>query len=311
MKIVLSGATGFIGTEIVRNLASRGEKHEIRILSRSPDKTETHFQGLAGVKAYGWDPEREVAPATALDQVDVVLHLAGENIGAGRWSPEVKQRIMSSRKLGTRNLVTGLNRLSTPHALISTSGTGYYGSRGDEVLTEESGPGAGFLSEVCQSWEIEAREVKTPRLTILRLGVVLGEGGGALAKLLPLFKLGLGGHIGDGKHWMSWIDRRDVVELMIQAILAPGKFPGTYNAVAPETVTNQVFTETLGKTLHRPTLLPVPALVLKLAFGEMAEETILASQRVTPTRLLAQTYPFRYPTLQASLASLMVEVPES
>lgn len=311
MKIVLTGATGFIGTAVVKSLVAHGPNHEIRVLTRNPEKADHHFRGLPQVKAFKWNPEREVAPATALENADAILHLAGENIGAGRWSPEIKRRIMDSRKLGTRNLVAGLNLLSTPHALISISATGYYGSRGDEVLTEESAPGEGFLAEVCKTWEGEARKAKTNRLTIFRLGVVLGEGGGALEKLLPLFKVGLGGRIGDGKHWMSWIDRRDVVELLVEAILTPEKFSGTYNAVAPEVVTNEVFTEILAATLHRPALLPVPAFALKLAFGEMAQQTILASQRVTPARLLSQGYTFQHPSLRTCLASLMVEVPES
>lgn len=311
MKIVVTGATGFIGNEVVHTLVAREPNHEIRVLTRNPEKAAHHFRGLTQVKSYKWDPEREVAPATALENADVILHLAGENIGAGRWSPEIKRRIMDSRKLGTRNLVAGLNLLTTPHALISISATGYYGARGNEILTEESAPGEGFLAEVCKTWEEEAHLVKTPRLTIFRLGVVLGEGGGALEKLLPLFKRGLGGRIGDGKNWMSWIDRRDVIELLVQAVVTPEKFQGTYNAVAPEPVTNQVFTGVLGSTLHRPTLLPVPTFALKLAFGEMAKQTILASQRVIPARLLSQGYSFHYPTLRSSLASLMVEVPHS
>ncbi len=311
MKIVITGATGFIGSEIVRYLAAPGRGHEVRVLTRNPASARAHFAGLPSVNAFEWDAEKSVAPATALEGSDVVIHLAGENVGEGRWSAETKRRILDSRQLGTRNLVEGLNALSNPPWLISTSATGYYGTRGDEVLTEESARGTGFLSDVCQSWEDEARKLKTPKLTILRFGVVLSPGGGALGKLLPIFKAGVGGRIGDGKHWMPWIDRRDLISLLLSAAATPEKFRGVFNAVAPEAVTNAKFTEVLGSVLHRPTVLPVPAFALKFALGEMAEETILSSQRVTPARLLAQGYRFEHPTLRESLASLVVEVRES
>lgn len=314
MKILITGATGFIGSQVVHELQNGNTTHEIRVLSRNPEKARSHFKSLPQITAFKWNPETEVAPATALEKVDAVLHLAGENLTSGRWNEETKRRIMDSRKLGTRNLVAGLNQMSTSPVFISTSAVGYYGSRGDEVLTEGSPPGTGFLSDVCQAWETEALLAKTPKLTIFRFGMVLAKGGGALEKILPIFKSGVGGRIGSGNHWMSWIDRRDLTDLLIKA-LSEAKtgdaFRGIYNAVAPEPVTNHEFTKTLGSVLHRPTLIPVPVMGLKLAFGEMAEEVMTASQRVIPQRLLSQGYSFRFPTLSASLASLMVEVPGS
>ncbi len=312
MKITLTGATGFVGSEIVRALAKAAGPTEICLLTRNPEKARAQFKDIPHLTAYAWNPETEVAPATALTGTDVVVHLAGENVGAGRWNEETKRRILESRRLGTRNLVSGINALEKPPALISTSATGIYGSRGDLVLNDDSaGEGTGFLAEVCRHWEAEALKAKTPNLTIFRVGVVLGAGGGMLEKLLPIFKLGIGGHIGDGKHWMGWIDRRDLVALYVAAIKTPEKFRGIYNAVAPEPVTNEVFTKTLGAVLHRPTLIPVPAVALKFALGEMAEETALASQRVVPTRLLAQGYSFLYPNLNAALTSLVEEAGHS
>lgn len=293
MKILVTGATGFIGQALLSHLPP--EVTEVRVLSRNPKRTK--------LKALAWDPEKEVAPATALEGIDVVIHLAGENVGAGRWTEETKRRILASRELGTRNLVEGLNRLPRPPVLISTSAVGFYGNSGDTLLTEDRPAGEGFLAHVCQVWEAEARKAKVSRLVIARLGVVLGPGGGAIAKLLPVFKAGFGGRIGDGQQWMSWVHLEDVVAFFVRA-MTDEKVKGVYNLVAPSPVKNAKFAETLGHVLHRPSLLPVPAVALKLALGEMAEETLLASQRVSSEKLLREGFTFAQPELEGALRQI-------
>jgi uncharacterized protein (TIGR01777 family) len=293
MKILVTGATGFIGQALLRKLPP--EVTEIRVLSRDPERTK--------LGAFVWDAENEVAPATALGGIDVVIHLAGENVGAGRWNDETKRRILASRERGTRNLVEGLNRLPRPPVLISTSAVGFYGNAGDALLTEDRPAGQGFLAHVCEVWEAEARKANVARLVIPRLGVVLGPGGGAIAKLLPVFKSGLGGRIGDGEQWMSWIHIDDVVAFLLRAI-RDEEMKGIYNLVAPTPVKNAEFAETLGHVLHRPSLLPVPAAVLKLALGEMAEETLLASQRVSAAKLLREDFTFAWLELEGALRQI-------
>lgn len=307
MKLLITGATGFIGIELLRRLPETIT--EIRVLSRDAGRADAtltkHLSParVAKLRTYNWDAEREVAPATALEGVDVVLHLAGENVGAGRWSDETKRRILASREFGTRNLVEGLNRLRKPPVLISASAIGIYGDAGETLLTESSPTGAGFLAEVCSAWETEARKAKVSRLVIPRLGVVLADGGGAIAKLLPVFRAGFGGRVGDGKQWMAWIHRDDVVGFLLRAISDP-KIEGVYNLVAPEPVRNVDFAHSLGHVLHRPSILPVPAIALKLALGEMADQTILASQRVSAEKLAAVGFAYAHPTLEGALRQI-------
>lgn len=307
MKILLTGATGFIGLELLRRLPEAVT--EIRVLSRDAGRADATLTKqlsparIAKLRTYGWDAENEVAPATALEGIDVVVHLAGENVGAGRWTDETKRRILASREFGTRNLVAGLNRLGTPPVLISASAVGIYGDSGDTVLSETSPPGTGFLAEVCAVWEAEARKAKVSRLVIPRLGVVLADGGGALAKLLPIFRAGIGGRVGDGKQWMAWIHRDDVVGFLLRALTDP-KIEGVYNLVAPEPVRNAEFAHTLGHVLHRPSLLPVPAIALKLALGEMADQTILASQRVSAEKLGSIGFAYAHPKLEGALRQI-------
>jgi uncharacterized protein (TIGR01777 family) len=298
MKILITGATGFIGLELTRRLSEAG--NDLRVLSRNP----AHAPKLPGVRGFAWNPETSVAPATALEGVDVVYHLAGENVGAGRWSDETKRRIVASRELGTRNLVAGINLLARKPVFISASAVGFYGNSGDTLLSEESPEGPGFLAHVCEVWEHEARQAKVSRLVTPRFGVVLGSGGGAMAKLLPVFRAGVGGRVGDGKQWMSWIHREDVVSFLVQAA-TDSKISGIYNLVGPEPARNETFAHALGHVLHRPSLLPVPAIALKLALGEMAEETILASQRVSSAKLAATGFIFRYPTLEGALQQIV------
>jgi uncharacterized protein (TIGR01777 family) len=307
MKVLLTGATGFLGLELIKRLPEAVT--EIRVLSRDAGRAdETLTRALSPTRfkkcrSFNWDAEGSVAPATALEDIDVVIHLAGENVGAGRWSDETKRRIRSSRELGTRNLVQGLNLLSRPPVLISASAIGIYGNAGETVLTETSPAGPGFLAEICRIWEFEAAAAKVARLVTPRFGVVLGPDGGAMAKLLPLFRAGIGGRIGDGKQWMSWIHRDDVLTFLLSAMTDP-KISGVYNVVAPEPVRNETFAHTLGHVLHRPSLLAVPAVAVKLALGEMAEETVLTSQRISAEKLAASGIPFAYPSLEGALQQI-------
>jgi uncharacterized protein (TIGR01777 family) len=311
MKVLLTGATGFIGSALVARLLAEGD--EVRVLSRDPARAEANF-GSPGkktkgsnphLKCFAWDPEREVAPATALNDVDAVIHLAGENVASGRWDSTRKTRILESRRLGTRNLADGIRVLKKKPILLSTSAIGFYGDRGDEVLDEKSGKGPGFLASVCEIWENEAKRAEADRLVILRNGVVLGLHGGALEKMLPIFKAGVAGRIGSGKQWISWVHLEDVLQAYLFA-LRDERVSGIYNLTAPEPVRNADLTQALASVLGRPAALPVPVFALKLALGEMAQETLLASQRVVPERWLGQPqFRFRYPSLLPALEELL------
>ncbi|MDE0214931.1 MAG: TIGR01777 family oxidoreductase, partial [Deltaproteobacteria bacterium] len=250
-----------------------------------------------------WDPEGGLLDAGALEGVDGVVHLAGENIATGRWTAEKKRRIRESRVRGTRLLaetLAGLER--SPRVLVSASAIGFYGDRGDEELSETSPAGAGFLPDVCREWEVatEAAQGKDIRVVHARLGVVLSTGGGALAKMLTPFKLGAGGIIGNGRQYMSWITLDDTVAALGH-LLATDSVAGPVNVVAPGAVTNHEFTKTLGRVLRRPTLFPMPAFAARLAFGEMADALLLASTRVKPAALLESGYAFRHDSLEEGL----------
>jgi uncharacterized protein (TIGR01777 family) len=254
-----------------------------------------------------WDPEKGVHDLSGLEGVDAVVHLAGENIASGRWTAERKARIRDSRVNGTRALCEALVRLSRPpKVLVSASATGYYGNRGTELLTEESPAGQGFLAEVCQAWE----EATAPavqagiRVVPLRIGLVLSPRGGVLAKIRWPFASGLGGPVGSGEQYMSWIALDDVVGA-IHHVLLHETLRGPINGVAPHPVTNKEFVTTLGRILKRPTFLPLPAAALRFALGEMAEELLLSSTRVEPRRLVESHYTFRYPQLEGALRSLL------
>lgn len=297
MNILVTGSSGLVGSALVPSLKQEG--HTVTRLVRSAP--------AAGEKAVTWDPEKGQLSAAALDGMDAVVHLAGENIAAGRWNAERKARIRDSRVKGTRLLSDTLARLERPpRVLVSASAIGYYGSRGDEVLTEESHLGGGFLAEVCRDWE----EAATPaarhgiRVVLLRYGVIFSGHGGALAKMLMPFRLGLGGRIGDGRQYVSWLALDDAVGAVHHA-LATEALAGPVNAVAPHPVTNAEFTRILGRVLGRPTVFPMPAFAARLAFGEMADELLLASQRVKPARLLDTNYPFRFPDLEGALRHLL------
>ena len=299
MKILVTGATGLIGKALCTQLA--GEGHEITILTRR-QQSESPYQ------LYQWDPQSGPAPAAALAGRDAVIHLAGEPVAEGRWTDEKKRRIRESRVTGTRNLVAGMRAVKDgPRVLISGSAVGYYGSRGDEKLDERSRPGVGFLSEVCIEWENEALKAAElgVRVALVRTGLVLAREGGALAQMLPIFRLCLGGSLGDGRQWFPWIHRDDEVGLIRHALLNDA-LKGPINAAAPGIVTNEEFTKTLAKTLDRPAFLLVPEFMLSLIFGEMGE-ALLASQRMIPSVAEETKYAFRFPTLKGALADLLGE----
>ncbi len=295
MRITLTGATGFVGTRLVNRLLAAG--HEITILSRKA-------RAGSSPRYVVWNPERQDAPAAAFDGCDAVIHLAGEPV-AQRWNDAVKRRIRDSRVEGTRKLVRTLSRLPVkPQVLISTSAVGYYGSRGDEALTEESAPGEGFLPEVCVEWEKEAAAAEAfgIRVAAIRVGIVLGRGG-ALDQMLPAFRLGAGGRLGSGKQWMPWIHLDDLVSLYVFA-LENKSVRGGLNGSAPHPVTNRDFTAALAKAVSRPAIIPVPVFALKLLFGEMAQ-VMLASQRVIPEAATLAGFEFKFPRIGPALDQVL------
>lgn len=298
MKALVTGATGFIGRRLLPWL-----KWPV-VLTRDPEHAKT---ALTNVEIHRWDPETGPPPAEAFHGVDAVFHLAGESVAAGRWSAGRKQQIRDSRVLGTRNLVAALAGLKErPALLVSASAIGYYGDRGDETLDEEAPPGNDFLAGVCQEWEAEANRAAALGIRVVtpRFGIVLGKGGGALKRMLPPFKLGLGGRLGSGRHWMSWIHIDDLIGLLLYA--GQRHISGPMNAVAPNPVTNREFTTELARALRRPAVFPVPEFALKLAFGEMAG-VLLASQRVVPAVAQRTGYRFQYPELSPALGDVLGE----
>jgi uncharacterized protein (TIGR01777 family) len=297
MNILVTGSTGLIGSSLVPFLTTGG--HRVVRLVRTLD--------LSGKDAVYWNPAERQLDASRLEGLDAVVHLAGENIAACRWNAEQKARIRDSRVESTRLLSQALGQLKNPpHVLISASAVGYYGSRADSCLEESSTSGDGFLAETCREWEAATNPAASAgiRVANLRLGVVLSPAGCALASMLTPFRLGLGGPIGSGAQFMSWIALDDVLGAIYHA-LATREVQGPVNAVAPHPVTNREFTKTLGRVLWRPTLFPMPAFVARLIFGEMAEELLLASARVQPRALLSRGYQFRFPTLEPALRHLL------
>lgn len=297
MNVAVSGASGLIGAALVSSLEAQGHR-AIRLVRRMPRPDED---------ALRWDPSTGVLTPAGPSVADAVVHLAGDSILGLRWTAEKKRRIRESRTTATRLLVETLTRLTNPPAvLVCASGIGYYGSRGDEVLTEDSRPGTGFLADLARDWEAATATAiaRGIRVVNLRLGVVLSARGGALATMLTPFRMGLGGVIGDGAQWMSWIALDDVIGAIRHA-LTTDALRGPVNTVAPAPVTNADFTRTLGRVLGRPTLIPLPAFAARLALGEMADELALVSQRVMPARLLASGFAFRRPTLEDALRAAL------
>jgi uncharacterized protein len=296
VNITISGASGLVGRRLLNVLEKAG--HQLHILSRS-----AATQVPEGARLSQWDTTSPPPPA-ALESADAVVHLAGEPV-AQRWTAEAKQRIRESRVQSTRNLVEGLAQLPRrPEILVCASAIGYYGSRGDEVMTESSPPGKGFLPEVCVEWERAAGQAATlgMRVAIIRIGVVLDARGGALGRMLPPFRAGVGGPIGSGHQWMSWIHAEDLAELF--RLVIEGPHDGVFNGVAPFPIVNREFTQELARVLGRPAILPIPALALKLLFGEMAE-VLIESQRVVPQAAEAAGFRFHFPHLAPALADLL------
>ena len=295
MRVTVTGATGLIGTKLVRALRDRGD--EVTVLSRSPERARAEL----GAEAVAWNPEAGPAPAAALAGRDGVLHLAGEPI-AQRWSDTARRRIRSSRESGTRNLVAGLRDADPrPGVLVSASAVGYYGRRGDEELAEDAPAGDDFVAQVCAAWEREAEAAAALGMRVVRMrtGVVLDASGGALAKMLPFFRAGVGGPVAGGRQYLSWIGADDVVALYLAALDGAG-WSGPVNATAPDPVTNREFSRRLGRALHRPAFAPVPGLAVRLLYGDMAE-IVTTGQRVVPARALALGFRHRDADLDAAL----------
>jgi len=312
LRVTVSGASGLIGASLVAALRERGA--QVTVLTRDPDRARARLplRGRAGeIEAVAWDPSSEPAPAAALAGRDGVVHLAGEPI-AQRWSERVKHAIRESRVTGTHNLVAGLVQAEPrPPTLVSASAIGYYGPHGEEPLDEDAPAGTDFLARVCAEWEAAASRARElphagtggVRVVQVRTGVALDRAGGALAKMLPAFRLGLGGPVAGGRQYVSWIHTRDVLGIMLAA-LTDERWNGPVNATAPEPVTNRELSKALGRVLHRPALAPVPALALRTLYGEMAE-IVTSGARVLPAKALVLGYEFAYPQLEPALRAAL------
>lgn len=301
MRVTVTGATGLIGARLVAQLARRGD--EVTVLTRDPQHARERLG--SGIEALAWDPLGEPAPTAALAGRDGVVHLAGEPV-AQRWSAAAKERIRTSREVGTANLVAGLRSAEPrPHALVSASAVGYYGPHGDEEVPESTPPGTDFLAEVCVAWERAAQAAAElgVRVAVVRTGIVLDPDGGALAKMLPPFKAGVGGPVAGGKQWMPWIHVDDLVGLYLAA-LDRQDWSGPLNGSAPQPVTNAGFSKALGRALHRPAIAPVPRLALRALYGEM-EQIVTTGQRAVPQRPLALGHAYAHPDLDEALRSAL------
>jgi hypothetical protein len=295
---LVSGSSGLVGSALIPSLAAAGHDVVRLVRSRSANPSK---------ELISWDPSRGQIDAAGLEGIDAVVHLAGESIASGRWNAERKARIRDSRSIGTRLLAETLAKLRTPPKVFAcASAIGFYGDRGDEVLSESSTPGTGFLADVCRDWEIACDPLKRvgTRVVNLRFGVVLSRQGGALKQMLLPFQLGAGGILGNGKQYMSCVSLNDAVGV-IEFVLENPAVEGPINVVCPQPVTNYDYTKSLGRVLHRPTIFPVPGFAARLAFGEMADALLLSSARVVPDRLLAAGYQFRDPTVETSLRSAL------
>ena len=295
MRVLVTGASGLIGAALVPSLASAG--HRVTRLVRARPR---------GADEFHWDPRSGRLDPAALEGCQAVFHLAGESIAGGRWTARRKARIRDSRVIATRLLATAISRASpAPSALICASAMGYYGDRGDQILDETSGPGSGFLSDVVRDWEAAAEPAARAgvRVIHLRQGLVLSRQGGALPPLWLATSLGLGGPIGSGRQWMSWIALADVIGAYRHALTA-ADLQGALNVVSPAPVSNREFVSTLGRVLGRPTFLPLPGWAVRLLLGEMGETLLLSSQRIHPGRLLAGGFRFAQPTLEGALRSI-------
>jgi uncharacterized protein len=292
MKVLITGATGLIGKELQRSLTEKG--YELLLASR------TELRNSSYVK---WDIENGFDEPQRLGGVDAVVHLAGESVSGLRWTEEKKRAIRDSRVLGTRSVVNAISHLrQRPKVFVASSAIGFYGERGDEEVTESSPPGDNFLAETCKAWEAESRRAEDAgiRTVLLRTGIVLSKEGGALGTMLLPFKFGLGGVVGSGKQWMSWISMDDQISV-INFVLEHENLRGAVNAVAPNPVINEEFTKVLGEVLYRPTFLPIPEFVVGTVFGEMGDALLLASTKAVPRRLLEAGFEFKFPHLKPAL----------
>jgi uncharacterized protein (TIGR01777 family) len=315
MRVTVTGATGLIGPRVVASLRARGD--EVTVLSRDPKRAQESLEqrtrpsapaaSTSALRTAGWDLSREPAPSAALEGRDAVVHLAGENV-AQRWTGSARRAIRESRVTGTRHLVQGLSALAEgerPTTLVSASAIGYYGPHDDEPIDEEAPPGSGFLAQTCSAWEAEAvaGERYGVRVVRVRTGVVLDSDGGALGKMLPPFRLGVGGPVAGGRQYISWIHGEDVVGIVLAAVDGD-QWRGPVNATAPEPQRNRDFSKALGRALRRPSLLPVPGAALRLLYGEMAE-IVTTGARVLPARPLVLGYEFRFPELDLALRAAL------
>jgi uncharacterized protein (TIGR01777 family) len=302
MRILITGGSGLIGGALVERLAAEGER-EIVVLSRNPER----MRGLpAGARAVGWDAETAAGWGELADGALGIVHLAGESVASGRWTDEKKRRIRDSRIASSRAVLAAVEAAAVkPRFLLQGSAVGFYGDRGDEVLTEDRAPGNDFLAGVCTEWEAVTEPVEAlgVRRAVLRTGVVLAAEGGALPKMALPFKLGLGGRMGDGRQWMPWIHLADEVGA-IRFLIDSEEAMGPFNLTAPRPETNRELSRVLARVLHRPSLFPAPRAALRLALGEMAE-MLLASQRAVPGRLEAAGYRFLHPELEPALRDLL------
>lgn len=296
MRILISGSSGLVGRALVAYLRNNG--HSVTPLVRSTAGIDSGVQ---------WDIGREYIQEDRLEEMDLVVHLAGENIASGRWTKDKKRRILDSRRKGTRLISETIAGLSSPpRAFLSASAIGFYGDRGDELLEETSPHGTGFLSEVCREWEAATNPAikRNIRVVHLRFGMILSSDGGALSKMLPAFRMGLGGMIGNGRQYISWIAIDDVVRA-IAHIMTRDRLSGPINVVSPNPVRNGEFTKTLGRVLSRPMFLNIPGFAVRFLFGEMADALLLSSTRVEPTRLISSGFVFKYPRLEGALKRIM------
>jgi uncharacterized protein len=302
MLVTVTGATGLIGRRVVRALLARGD--EVTVLTRDPARTWSVLG--TEVDALEWDPQNAMAPVAACSGAGAVVHLAGETV-AQRWSAGAQQAIRSSRVLGTRNLIAGLREAGHDAApvLVSASAVGYYGPRGDEYIDESASPGSDFLAQVCVAWEQEAAAAQELglRVATIRTGIVLDRDGGALKQMLTPFRLGVGGPVAGGSQYMPWITASDLAALYLAAIDG-GDFAGALNACVPEPVTNRDFSRALGRALHRPAIAPIPAIAMKLRYGEMAQ-LVTTGQRAIPTRTQQAGFRFAHAELDAALAEIL------